>query len=557
MTVGFGIRRNVRVATIAVATVAALAAWIGHATQRALLIGVGDYIGARSDLDGPPHDVAAMRDVLTTHLGFAPRNIVELVDNAATRQGILGALDALVRDAKRGDFAFVYLSGHGTGPYNAQTAALSLSRDTAAFVPADYPFAGAPDALRDALLIGKRDIRPRLEEIDRRGVSGMVVVDSCFAENSTRSIYGQGMAYRFVDSGLDQFGAFPDGSDSQRDPYPYRHLVTMAASSEREKAIDWGRSPPSVHLTHDARPHGAFTDSLLRVLKNLGGADANDDKVVTNRELFTAVASRMRQADLPHSPQFQPSLAERDVGDSPAFRQAELVTAAPPAQRPLSIRVVDKLPLVQAAVADTAALVAAEGADHDIRVERAAGKVRLVTRHGDQVMLADSEHAAADALRQQPWIRYLTGRTNTKQRFDVEVSWPGDQGETYVEGDVLDLAIRADREAHLLVASLAADGKFEVLFPNRRGAFTITRSGTDVGFQTRVVEPFGIDHVVAAAFLQRPSFYEDRLLERGILPGSALHEELRQALTTDDANQARAVFRVVTVPRTAVGGPAR
>ena len=537
--------------TVAVAAIAVVAhAEPTYATQRALLIGVGDYIGVENDLDGPPHDVAAMRDVLTSRLGFAPGDIVALVDQAATRQGILDALDTLVGEAREGDFVFIYLSGHGTSAFDAAGAALSLSADTGAFVPADYPFAGSPEDRRAALLIGTRDVRPRLEAIDRRGVSGMVVVDSCFSANSARSFYAtEILTYRVVNSGLEYLGEFPMVPGASKAPYPYRRIVTIAASGKSEKAVDWGER--YTDRTHDGKPHGAFTDSLLRVLKSLGDADADHDETVTNRELFNALAARMRQPDVPHSPKFQPSRAEDPgLGDSPAFRHAELLTAPQPPARPLGVHLAGAFPLVRATVADTATLMTADEQDHDIRVERAPRAVRLLTRHGDQIMLASSEQEAADALRQQPWIRRLIGTANSAQRF--EVSMPIAQGETYAEGDVLHLAVSADRPCHLLVVAVAADGTFRVLHPTR--SFFAVGADTEVRFQARVDTPLGIDHVVAVAFLQPPTFYDERLLEDDALqPGSALHGELRTAFTANDPNQARAVSRVVTVPRTAVG----
>ena len=536
-----------------VAILAALVALAApsHATQRAVLIGVGDYEGTGSDLDGPRHDVEAMRDALIGSLGFRPEHIVALVDGAATRDGILDALDALVRDAETGDFAFIYLSGHGTSAYDQAAQGLALATDTGAFVPSDFRITGTDDEKRNSLLIGSRDVRPRLEAIDKAGVSGMVVVDSCFSENSVRSFLAErDYTYRFFDAGLDYLGEFPTDPGASRSPYPYRRLVTIAASSEREKALDWGRN--STHLTHDGQPHGAFTDSLLRTIRDLGDADSDHDDAVTNRELFRAVRSRMAQADLPHSPQFQPAPGEdAGVGDSPAFRQAVLSTTPPPRGRPLQVHVNGALPLVRAAVAEDASLEAAAEQDHDLRVERVNGAVHLVTRYGDQVMLATSEQAAANALRQQPWIRRLVASHNADQRFEVDLLM--DQGETYTEGDVLDLAVSSDRDAHLLVVAVAADGTFRVLHPGR--LFSPVRADTPVTFQTKVNEPFGIDHVVAAGFLERPPFYDDRLVASdAIHPGSRLHAQLRAALVANDPNQARAVSRVVTVPARPGGG---
>ena len=223
------------------------------------------------------------------------------------------------------------------------------------------------------------------------------------------------------------------------------------------------------------------------------------------------------------------------MGDGRAFRQANFSTTPEQPGAPLAVYVDDDLPLVRAAVAAAASLTEAGERDHDLRVERAGASVHLLTRYGDQVMLAPSEQAAADALRQQPWIRRLAGGRNGDQRFAVDV--PIRRGETYAEGDVLDLAISSDRTAYLLVVAVAPDGTFRVLHPGR--SFAPTRPDTAVPFRTRVNQPFGIDHVVAVAFLEAPPYYDERLLaSASINPGSRLHDQLLDTFMANDANQA-------------------
>ena len=64
-----------------------VAAAPAEAVKRALLVGVGNYADSRvPDLQGPPHDVAALRSDLVEHGGFAPKDITVLLDSEATRQ---------------------------------------------------------------------------------------------------------------------------------------------------------------------------------------------------------------------------------------------------------------------------------------------------------------------------------------------------------------------------------------------------------------------------------------------------------------------------------------
>src|SRR5207302_3187457 len=46
--------------------------------------------------------------------GFPPEHVIQLVDEAATRQGIMGAMDQLVTRARRGDCVVFHYSGHGS-----------------------------------------------------------------------------------------------------------------------------------------------------------------------------------------------------------------------------------------------------------------------------------------------------------------------------------------------------------------------------------------------------------------------------------------------------------
>ena len=86
-----------------------------EAAKRALLVGVGDYADHLvSDLQGPPHDVAVLRDALVQHGSFAAEAITVLL----ARRGILEAIERLGQASESGDFVLIYLSGHGTSAFN-------------------------------------------------------------------------------------------------------------------------------------------------------------------------------------------------------------------------------------------------------------------------------------------------------------------------------------------------------------------------------------------------------------------------------------------------------
>ncbi len=88
----------------------------GAATKRALLIGINRYprLAARYQLNGCVNDAEALAATLQTTFGFPASNLTVLRDEAATRDGILAALDRLVRETGRGDVVVLGYSGHGS-----------------------------------------------------------------------------------------------------------------------------------------------------------------------------------------------------------------------------------------------------------------------------------------------------------------------------------------------------------------------------------------------------------------------------------------------------------
>src|SRR5688572_29297163 len=73
--------------------------------RRALLIGINKY-QALPHLQGSINDIQLIRQVLMTRLGFDEQRITTLTDEAATRAGILAALERFVQEAGPGDLVY-------------------------------------------------------------------------------------------------------------------------------------------------------------------------------------------------------------------------------------------------------------------------------------------------------------------------------------------------------------------------------------------------------------------------------------------------------------------
>ncbi|NWG08712.1 MAG: caspase family protein [Nitrososphaerales archaeon] len=84
----------------------------------AVVIGIADYSGTRSDLHYTDDDAIEMLQALTDVYGYHRENILLLISdyhiNNATRQDIISAIGWLKNNVDSGDEAVFFYSGHGT-----------------------------------------------------------------------------------------------------------------------------------------------------------------------------------------------------------------------------------------------------------------------------------------------------------------------------------------------------------------------------------------------------------------------------------------------------------
>jgi len=282
------------------------------AENHALLIGIGKY--KQRLLEGPPFDVAALARMLNAHYDFPQKNIHTLVNEEAVKLRILDEFQLLTQRTRPGDRVFIYFSGHGTSRRD-ELMALPLPHSTGALVPAD--FNGTPgqsvDTLLAQLIIGRRDLRPTLERLDRdREI--LMVFDTCFSGNTVRAIEAPDhpkssrylrLAPRNIFGAEQDVGNFEENLNP-KDPYPYQNVFYISAATDNEVARDIRQSNLHLYPTFDGNPHGVLTDSLLRVLAGQRPVDTNHDGQWSQIELYTAVKSEVRRR-FKQTPQALPS----------------------------------------------------------------------------------------------------------------------------------------------------------------------------------------------------------------------------------------------------------
>ncbi|MBV9493348.1 MAG: caspase family protein, partial [Acidobacteria bacterium] len=246
--------------------------------KRALLIGIDNYSALRPvpsalpsasdgrdfpNLDGSVNDVNLMRELLLAVYGFKAEDVVVLKDETATRDGILGGIDDLVRDAQRGDVLLFYFSGHGSQVFNSLSA--EDDRMDESIVPADTK--------RGALDVRDKELRRHLFPSLDRGARLTVILDSCHSGSGARGLPG---------GGKPRFGTadMRDVRDGWRGPtLEDRGALILAAAQSSDIAFE----------TPDDEKHqrGVFSWALARALRD---ATSGEPAIDT----FQRVAARMR-----------------------------------------------------------------------------------------------------------------------------------------------------------------------------------------------------------------------------------------------------------------------
>ncbi|MES2943036.1 MAG: caspase family protein, partial [Pseudomonadota bacterium] len=309
----------------------------------ALLVGVGEYMDTNiPQLEGPPHDVEAMRDVLVRRWGFLPKDIKTLVNREATRANILSELSALSRRSSAGDEVLVFFSGHGTSSLDALSG-LPLPHGSGAFVPSD--FKRVEGASSSGLIVGRTDLVPIYTALEAGGRRIWAISDSCYSGQQVRSVQlvkTATLPQRMIPllAGKD---AREQGADMaliaqapKPEPYPYRATAYLSASAEGERAKDIPKSMLTMVPTFDGKPHGAMTDALLRVLEGQIPGDLDGDGMLTLNEVHRATSEFMDKRAYGHTPQRLPSVEEdgQGIGNRPVLGVRGV--AAPP--RPDSLQ---------------------------------------------------------------------------------------------------------------------------------------------------------------------------------------------------------------------------
>lgn len=185
-----------------------VSAWLSPAcaepVRRALIVGVSGYpkesVGDYQ-LEGPKNDVALLIGALPL-IGIKDRDTIVLADalektdtprkanGMPTRAAILAGLDRLAQDSRKGDFALVYLSGHGSRQPDLTPEKRAVPKADGLdemFLPIDIGvWDDGVSTVENALI--DHEFGKAIDRIRAKGAHVWVVVDACHSGTMTRSV---------------------------------------------------------------------------------------------------------------------------------------------------------------------------------------------------------------------------------------------------------------------------------------------------------------------------------------------------------------------------------
>ena len=526
-------------------TGAALAPAPAQAKRLALLVGVGQYahLSVDAQLGGPEPDVASLKDVLVRRWGFGAADVRTLVNRQATRAAIVAELRALQGRSSPGDEVLVYLSGHGTSALDSGMR-LAVPHGSGAFVPADFN-PESPDLL-SGLIVGRTDLVPVFSALEAAQRRLWVISDSCYSGMQVRSLqtWSDGaMPARTIPL------KFAKQAQRQRDdlalaaqapapePYPYRTVAYLAASADVEQARDIAGHFLKTSPTLDGKPHGAFTDALLRVLEGQIPGDLNGDGLLSLNEVHRATTDFMAQRAYGQTPQRLPLVAEDSAGLGNAPVLSMRGVAAPPRQQaPEPLRLAaDGLsaPVLQALGGVPDVVLAKPPAAPEFLLREREGRVVVLAASGDLLagLAANDTSGLVAQVRQLAWAKRIRLLAERHRRAALQLDVDPARGGNFVLGSKIAFVVRPDKPATLVLLNISSDGKVSVLYPQTPGEVRTLPAGQAVfipGAEAHnrilVTEPLGMDLQFALAFDEPP-------------PGlSKLHHALN--LSPDDARLA-------------------
>lgn len=219
--------------TFVVALMALCATQTLQAEGRALLIGVGRYQAPGADLPGVGKDLAMMRRA-AGWLGFAPRRIRIVEDEAATLSAVEDALGNWLREGvEPNDPVLIYFSGHGSRIWDEDGDESRDGADEVLMLHDARPILRDGRRTLDGVLVDDR-FAELLRAIPSRRV--LVLVDACHSGTVVKGLPFPALADRPL-AKFYRYPGMPAGGGGLELRDPEANFLALSAAGDDEEAL--------------------------------------------------------------------------------------------------------------------------------------------------------------------------------------------------------------------------------------------------------------------------------------------------------------------------------
>lgn len=270
----------------------------GNNHKWALLIGINKYpnLPEKAQLSGCVNDIKLINKVLEENFSFPEKNITCLLDEQATRQGILTALQELINSVNHNDIVVIHYSGHGSRMTDREGDKPDGKDETI------MPYDTGRDA-HENRDISDDELYEWLLRLSEKTPYITLIFDSCHSGGIVRDPFGA--SDRWVEPDTRPIEQLPPSPVSMtrsrggtRDIGPSGWLpmsdryVLIAGCSAEEKASD------SVKEDGSEINHGALTYFLCKELRSVQSG-------TTYRDIFQRVSIEVTKNKSTQHPQLE------------------------------------------------------------------------------------------------------------------------------------------------------------------------------------------------------------------------------------------------------------
>ncbi|CAH0498160.1 hypothetical protein NVSP9465_03236 [Novosphingobium sp. CECT 9465] len=482
-----------------------------HAEVRALLVGVSRFNSPIiPDLEGPANDLLAMETLVRKE---GATDVTVLRDDSVTRTTVETALHAMGLRSRPGDWILLYYSGHGA----QAEAKLKGTRD--GDQDQFLPLAGFdPDNQDPERFIVDKDFYDWLARYVAPEVQILMIADTCHSGTLHRSIdprsyrFTPRLALRAVSSSLQlvsrpgpKFPAVLDyktgdsthpAESLEREDLP--NLIYIAAAQDEELAqetpMPTEEGPSRGLLTYafeeGLSKHGPDGKTLLADLDADGSVSAAEMSIYVDGQVRALTGQRQR-----------PRTSYISGREATRLFATPNIAVAPPTPAPIpAIFAQDRRAKAMLSSPSATWKVTQSAQDADFVLDYATGA--LVRRSGDVVAQEVTSTARLlGVLDKWSALESLRPMIN-EARAQLAVS-PQREGSRYAAGATVKVRLESTAGlkagAYATVFNIASDGTIQRLFPvdPSDGSGQILPDGALSLIEAQVIEPFGVDHVVA------------------------------------------------------------